>query len=377
MKKYKSPKNPFNLTGYYGQKYFCDREEELNEIDDHLNNDRNIVLYGWRRLGKTALIKRLLEEQENTRNKETLYIDLLTTQSMSEAIRTITLEVFHQYGKTKLGLTAALRRLFSAVGVTLTFDPLSGVPELSIGVNQGEVPDSSLFAIGQFLSDRKANVTIALDEFQVVSGYEPGTGEAIFRNWMQEFPNLRFIFSGSHRGIMEAMFAEKSRPFYKSTQLMALNSISLESYTPFIQDHFSTYGKSITTEMVREIYDWARGQTYAIQLICNYLYGRCTEVTRNDFRQVVKDILDQENSVFINFQNILPSTEWDVLCAIADEGKVSMPTGKEFVAGHRLGAASSVQRALQSLVRKQMVVKEPDGYMVHDIILSRWLARLL
>ncbi len=373
----KKPDNPFVLSGYAGEAYFCDRQEELTLVKDHLQNGRNIVIYAWRRMGKTALIKRLIEDLESSGQSEVIYIDLLTTQSVSEAIRAITIAVYNQYGKTRTGLSAALRKLFSAVGVTLSFDPMSGVPEVSLSINQTEIPGSSLNAIGQFLNGRKKDVVLALDEFQQVSDYQKGAGEAIFRNWMQEFPSLRFIYSGSHRGMMEAMFADKSRPFYKSAQLMSLDAISLQAYIAFIQQQFSSRGKSVEKEIIDAVYSWSRGQTYAIQLICNYLFSRCTKVTRQDLDQVIKDILDQEDAVFINYQNILPATEWQVLLAIAREDKVNMPTGQEFVKKHGLGATSSVQRALQSLVRKEMVVKELDGYMVHDIILSRWLSRLL
>jgi len=369
--------NPFTLSGFAGREYFCDRDDELDLLDHHLSNDRNVVLYAWRRMGKTALIKCLFEKMENSGKSETLYIDLMTTQSVAEAIRSITLAVYQKYGKTSKGFTTAMQRLFSAIGVTLSFDPLSGVPEVSLGINQTAVPDQSLTAIGEFLAGRKKPVVLALDEFQQVSDFKESNGEAIFRNWMQEFPSLRFIYSGSHRGMMEAMFAEKSRPFYKSAQLMSLEPISLESYIPFIQKHFTSSGKTIGEKLIREIYHWCRGQTYSIQLVCNYLYSRYEMVTEDHLKSVINDILDQENAVFINYQNILPSTQWDVLRAIAREGQVQSPTGQKFVMGHRLGAASSVQAALQSLVQKEMVIKEGGSYMVHDIILSRWLARLL
>lgn len=373
----KKPDNPFVLYGYWGKQYFCDRINELEASKDHLSNGRNMVLYGWRRMGKTSLIKCLFAELEKSKKHDTLYIDLLSTQSPSEGIRAITMAVYHKYGKTGKGLSDTMRKMFSALGVTLSFDPLSGIPEITLGVNQAGVPERSLHAIGQFLVHQKKQVILALDEFQQVAHYEGSNGEAIFRHWMQEFPTLRFIYSGSHRGMMEAMFTSKNRPFYKSAQLMSLEAIPLETYTPFIQNHFNSGKKSISKTLIREIYQWSRGQTYAIQLICNYLYGRGRNVSEDDFYDVIHNILEQENAVFINYQNILPTNEWEVLKAIAKEGYVKSPTGQEFVMGHRLGAASSVQRALHSLVRKEMVVKEDDGFMVHDIILSRWLARLM
>src|SRR5690606_38197242 len=108
--------------------------------------------------------------------------------------------------------------------------PLSGIPEVSLGLKETNVPERSLEAIGQFLSQRKNQVVVALDEFQQISNYEEKNAEAVFRSWMQQFPGIRFIYSGSHRRMMQAMFTEKKRPFYRSSQLMALDPIDEKEY---------------------------------------------------------------------------------------------------------------------------------------------------
>lgn len=51
----KAPLNPFVLTGYYGKTWFCNREEEINMLKDHVLNDRNVVMYSLRRMGKLLL----------------------------------------------------------------------------------------------------------------------------------------------------------------------------------------------------------------------------------------------------------------------------------------------------------------------------------
>jgi len=35
-------KNPFLLAGYYGKDYFCNREKELAELENHFGNERNV-----------------------------------------------------------------------------------------------------------------------------------------------------------------------------------------------------------------------------------------------------------------------------------------------------------------------------------------------
>ena len=114
------------------------------------------------------------------------FMFVIIKRDMEAALIHITKAVYSRFGKTGEGISSAFQR--------------------------------SLDAIGTFLYNRKRQVQVVLDEFQQISGYSTQDGEAIFRKWMQSFPGLRFIFSGSHRHMMVSMFSEKNRPFYRSTQ---------------------------------------------------------------------------------------------------------------------------------------------------------------
>ncbi|MCH6199869.1 AAA family ATPase [Aquiflexum sp. LQ15W] len=372
----KSPGNPFVLNTYHGKKYFCDRENDIEVLRNHIDNDRNVVLFAWRRLGKSALIQRFFEELEDSGEFETLYVDLLATHSIEEAIKAITTVTYDKYGKTHSGFSATMQKLFSALGATISFNPLSGIPELSIGIKQPGMEDHSLNALGVFLQERKKRIVITIDEFQQISHYAEKNAEAVFRTWVQLFPDIRFIFSGSHRTMMVEMFAENSRPFYQSAQLMSLLPIALEKYTPFIQGHFEDNGKTISAELIEKIYAWARGQTYTIQLICNYLFAQFNHVEEEDFHKICSDILEQHQAIFANFPKMLTRTQWNVFKAIAKEEPLFSPLNKDFLTKHRLGAASSVSTALKALQKQELVVVDEGVYLVHEVLLARWMARL-
>ena len=201
---------------------------------------------------------------------------ILATHTIEDAVRAITVVIYDKFGKAKSGFSAAMQKLLSMMGATISFDPYSGAPELSLGLRQPGTEEHSLNALGEFLRERKKKIVITIDEFQQVAHYEQDNAEAIFRSWTQQFPDIRFIFSGSHRTMMVEMFADNSRPFYQSAQLMSLLPIPLEKYIPFILGHFNAKGKSISSEQIEMIYKWSRGQTYTIQLVCNYLYSQYT-----------------------------------------------------------------------------------------------------
>ncbi|WP_268034766.1 AAA family ATPase [Algoriphagus sp. PAP.12] len=372
----KNPSNPFVITGYNGKKFFCNREKELSQLKSHIENERNIVLYAWRRLGKSALIHRLFEDLSKSNDYETIYVDLLATQNMEEAIQAISAAVFEKYGRTKNGINQSIQNLLASIGATLKFNSLTGLPEIALKINQPEKVKDSLISLSDFLRTRKKRVIIAIDEFQQISTFENEKGEAVFRTWIQQIPDIRFIFSGSHRGMMEAMFMETKRPFYQSAVLESLRPIELKSYTEFIQHFFTEADKTIDADSIQLIYSWSRGQTFTIQLTCNRLYGDYQSVDESKAQEVFEEILEQQKAVFSNFQRILTRTQWTVLKAVAKEEPLINPFSKEFIQNHNLGAVSSVRTALKALEKSELIIKDEDRYLVHDVQLARWLGSL-
>lgn len=366
-------KNPFLLSGYYGKKYFCDREEELNILYDNFVNERNTVLYAWRRMGKTALVKCFLQKLEKKNEAESVYVDLLGTREAGDVIRLITQAVHERFGQTSSGMSASFQKLAGLLGLEMSFDTNTGLPSFSLGLRNPQIPEKSLKAIGDFLESRKKKIVVAIDEFQQISHYSDSNGEAVFRSWTQSFPGIRFIFCGSHRGLMTSMFAEKNRPFYRSAQLVELNAIDLKDYSSFILKHFKDGGKEISEETILFIYNWTRAQTYGIQLICNKLYGAYDKSDISEAEAVCKEILMQESVLFSNYTNLLTTAQWKVLKAIAKDEPATALLSADFTSRHNLGAASSINTALKMLMDHELVIKEDSAYLIHDVLLTRWL----
>ena len=342
----KKLQNPFLLTGFYSKEYFCDRESELGELKDHYRNERNVVLFSWRRIGKTALLKCFLTDIIKKGGAEAVYVDLLGTRDMSNALKRITQAVYESFGETASGISAAFKNLLSNTGVELSFDPATGVPKFSIGIRGSGNSEKSLNAIGNFLSSRKKKILVVLDEFQQVTSYPEQDGESVFRSWTQAYPGIRFIFSGSHRNMMLSMFTGKNRPFYRSTQLMQLDPVDLESYKDFIRNHFVSNKKSFDEGAVDEIYSWCRQQTYCIQLVCNKVFGLYNSMNKGILPEVFSQILDQESIVFSGYTKLLTNMQWKVLLAVAKEEPLASPLANEFINRNQLGAASSVATAI-------------------------------
>ena len=86
--------------------------------------------------------------------------------------------------------------------------------------------------------------------------------------------------------------------------------------------------------------------------------------------------IEQQQGIFANFPKMLTKTQWNVFRAIAKEEPLYNPLSKDFIQKHHLGAASTVNTAIKSPQKSELVVVDDEAYLVHEVLLARWMARL-
>ena len=106
------------------------------------------------------------------------------------------------------------------------------------------------------------------------------------------------------------------------------------------------------------------------------IFANYKKVTDPDVVTVFNQILVQQQAIYANFQKMLTRAQWNVFRAIAKEEPLQNPLSKDFLQKHNLGAASTVSTALKALEKLELVVKDEGNYLVHEVQLARWMARL-
>ncbi len=82
----KNVSNPFIISGYEGEKYFCDRRQELSQLRLEIENGNNVALIASRRMGKSGLIQHYFAQPQLQDTYYTFFIDIYDTQSLSEFV---------------------------------------------------------------------------------------------------------------------------------------------------------------------------------------------------------------------------------------------------------------------------------------------------
>ena len=119
---------------------------------------------------------------------------------------------------------------------------------LGIGLGAITNPSATLDEIFSYLNNAGKPCLIAIDEFQQITKYADDPNiEAALRTHIQRCSNAHFVFSGSHRHLMGAMFTSPARPFYQSVTLINLPPISVDKYAEFCLKHFERVSKHLDT----------------------------------------------------------------------------------------------------------------------------------
>lgn len=369
--------NPFICQGYESPKYFCDRKEETLLMKSTLYNGRNITLISPRRMGKTGLIWNTFHQiQSENKDAICIYIDIFPTKSQQEMVNMLGSAVLNTamskgkvFGRKVLEVLGSLRPV---VGI----DSLTGMPNVTINIDPSQA-EMSLKNIFSYLNRIKKEVFIAIDEFQQITNY-PETGtEAMLRSHIQFLQNIHFIFSGSKQHLMSEMFVSPQRPFYQSTDIMNLLPLKENAYYEFANGFFKDKKGGIDEDVFYELYNTFDGCTWYIQSVLNRLYENYRNVeTTEQLRSTILSLVESKTPQYESLTQFLTDNQFSLLKAIAKEGIVKEPTGKEFLKKHRLPSASSVKTALDTLADKELLYRQADGYIVYDRFFGLWLRRI-
>ncbi len=368
--------NPFLLSGYAGPDSFCDREAETARLVSNVRNGVNTTLISIRRMGKTGLIHHAFHHLAQ-KNITGIYADAFPVQNFRQFTNTIATAVLQAIPEKK-PLGRRFMEWLRLLRPVISFDHMTGLPEISFDFKQPHQYEQSLTGILHFLEKTGKTTVIAIDEFQQVTFFPEKNTEALLRSLIQPLRHVRFIFSGSHRQLLTEIFTQSKHPFFSSTQMLYLNEISEESYNRFIQKKFKKAGMAIEDDALEYILSFTRRHTWYTQALCNRIYAYSEKkITRETVRHHAYSLLTEQEPVFYQYRNLLTAYQWSLLSAIARVDKLYQPSSKRFIGSFNVGTPSNVQRALEALLNKEMVYAGNDEhgtyYRVYDCFLSRWL----
>ncbi|MBN1414329.1 MAG: ATP-binding protein [Bacteroidales bacterium] len=371
----RQPSNPFSSTNYQGPDYFCNRTEETSRLLNNIINGNSTTIISVRRIGKTGLIQHVFNQLP--RGWRGIYIDILETETLNQFLNILATGILNAVPE-KSSIGRKFWETIKSLRPVITFDTLTGEPKASFDLKHRE-SETNINALLQFLEKQEFRVLIAIDEFQQIMHYPEKNTDAWLRSRIQQLKNVVFIFSGSQQHLMSDLFASPKRPFFRSTQMLKLEKIKSGVYCDFIVNMFNKYHKEISKEIATDVLYWTNTHTFYVQQLCNRVFAATEKkVNPESWRQQAFMLLQEQETVFFTYRNMLTPPQWHLLKAIASEGKVFMPTSASFINKYGLGSSATVLRSLKTLNDFELIYTEFDlngekYYSVYDVFFQRWI----
>lgn len=372
--------NPFIFNGYQGADFFFDREQELGSLLKYVSSGINVTLMAQRRLGKTGLIYRLMDELKTTESKVTsIYIDIFATRNIEEFNKSIANAIINNFPSEDT-IGHKLFNILKGFRPLLGIDPLTGTPQVQFSYQNQTEKEHTLEGLLLYLEQQEIPVLLAIDEFQQIRDYPETNIEALLRTYIQQLHNVSFIFCGSKKHMMADIFSNPQRPFFSSTQFIGLDTIPPDKYAVHIRQMFENDGRHIDDDAVNFILTWTKCHTYYTQRLCHDVFDlNSNNIDIVQVKACCDNLLKLNEPYFLQYKQLITDGQWKFMIAMAKEEVVTQPYANAFLKKYNLGATAVARRQLQTLIDKDLIfeetTKEGSYYRVADVFLLRWLER--
>ncbi len=373
--------NPFRFGALALDEAFTDRERELDELVADVRNGQDVVVLAPRRYGKTSLVRRAAERLRRGRVL-VAQVDLMTTPTPAKLADRLA-RAIHDDVATPLLRARERARVFQSLRVrpTVTVDPEDGSLSFSFDLSAA-APEDTWDTLERLLelpaalaAERGRKVALVFDEFQEVLDIDarlPRLMRAVF----QAQPEVAHVYLGSRRHMMRRLFADEQEPFWRSAKQVTLGVIAPELWVPFLRERFAGTGRRLDDAALDGALAITGGHPYATQELMYFLWQATprrgvTDAAR--LEEALAGVLRSEHAHFSLLWGRAAGAQRRLLLALARER--GHPLSGAYRARHRLPAASTVQRALETLERDEVVVRDSGLARIAEPFLAEWLAR--
>lgn len=350
---------------------FCNRKEELKRIDYDLKSNTPILLISPRRYGKTSLALKSFEQIK----WPYAHVDLYKALSEEEIGKFILRGIGQLLGKiesTPKKLLHIASDFFVSMQIKVVLEK-AGI-KLEFNQNKASIAEiilQSLEKLHDLAKKKGKHVILFLDEFQVVGEVTDNYAiEAAIREAAQKATHVAYVFSGSNRHLMEHMFYDRKRPFYKLCDQIKLDRINAEAYEKYIQMvSQKIWHEKLAQKTLDAIFKLTELHPYYVNKLCSLLCQIDKLPTEKEVFSVWERFVLENKSIVERELALLSINQRKLLIFFATY-KTNELFSKQMTQTINL-TSSSVQRAIEPLIEKDYVfVDDEKCYRILDPLIK-------
>ncbi len=368
------PENPFLLSDYISPDYFLNRDDEEKRMISAVKKKKTILLTALPGIGKSALIHHLFYKLSETGGFALYYFDILPSSGKTDFINILMNVIMKMRAEDPSPQRLNLQNFLDGQDPHIIIDPLVDKSAASFET-AGKKSAEAVALIFEYLQRIRKKTIIAFDGFHVIKTYNDKNFESLVIRKILRSDKITFILAGIPR--MEEFTGTGWKRLLRNSEQIKPGNLERDKYLGFIKRKFKEGKFTIQDESIGFILDWTHSHTYSVQYICSKLFNRnIKNLTLDHVKETILNILKENEKIYLNYRNMLTDYQWNLMKAIAKEGKIKMITARNFIDKYNLTSPSSVNTAINALIDKQLIFKNESRYHITDIFLWRWLERV-
>ena len=365
--------NPFLFGRIVYEKEFCPRREQIEELRSYVSGGQSVVVLGERRVGKTSLVN---EAVRGMKGYGLVDCDFWAVKSLQDVAERIMNAIVSMQVRDRT-LWEKMRKTVSGLRPTLEMDPMTGQTGVSIAPAKELRPESfdGVFdLIAEIAKERP--IAVAFDEFQDVSAVKES--EALLgrmRGRIQRQKGVAYIFTGSIRHGMDAIFREHKSPFFKSVNFVEVGPLPEDEFFKYLGNRFRRGKRKFSRASFQRVGELALDNPNDIQQFCSALwYGtqEGDEIGEEEIAEGLERLLATEKKNCEVQYKLVTGLQQRVLKALARVGG-EHPQSKDFLMESKVATPASVKGAFNRLVNLEYVYGPETDFKFFDPWFRQWL----
>ena len=372
--------NPFRIGERVSGYAFADREQEVARIRQAMLSASSLLVYGQRRMGKSSTIHVAAEAARRSRPKPIIVsADVATATNLFDVSARLLRSLYLETRWLKLRLEDLLGGL--APRVTVKLDEHGGPPSITFGIDRRTASEEErrrafegvFERLSQVRESARRPVAVVLDEFQAVRSFAGESSEWHLRDVMQRHGDLAFVCAGSQESLIHGMIGP-DRAFYKMFDLLHLGPIDEHVFADWLEERLAR-GSGVAPGVGLQLLRLAGPRTQDVVQVARQLYflglasGRRAEV--EDVQAALDEVVRSEAPLLRSLWSELSPQQQDVLRVVALG--VERLFSAEVRDQYGLPGASSVHKAVETLVARGVLVREGTGAAFDSPFFRRWV----
>lgn len=357
---------------------FIDRVRETQRLKNDFENGTNVILISPRRMGKTSLVKHVINQMDND-SIQVVYLDIYDCRSEYDFYNRLAVALLKQTATRSEQVLRNIKDMLSRLTPKISFSPDSALDfSISLGITPKDYSPEEILSLPEQISKKTGkHIVICIDEFQQIGEFPDTISvQKRLRGAWQLQKNTSYCLFGSKKHILEQLFQSKKMPFFQFGDMLFLDTIPAEEWVRYICRQFKTRNMTISETHAKKICDTVHcHSSYVQQLAWNVMLNADKEVDDSVIEYSINDLINQNVALFMQQTAGLTTYQMNMLRTLAKGINLDL-TSASVLQEYNLGSKSNISRLLKSLTDKELIEKRPNGVFLTDVVFQLWIQRL-